>query len=172
MRVEVAGDGADVLVDGPLVVVEHDDEAAWSCPAMLLSASKVGPQVKAASPATQTTCSSSPARSRAAAMPRAAESGGAGVARAVAVVLALGAEEEAVEALVRADGVDAVRAAGEHLVDVALVGDVEDELVLGRVEKTRCSAMVSSTTPRFGPRWPPVLRKRGRSASGGLRRRA
>src|SRR3954467_13356772 len=23
--------------------------------------------------------------------------------------------------------------------------------------KTRCNAMVSSTTPRFGPRWPPVL---------------
>ena len=40
--------------------------------------------------------------------------------------------------------------------DVALVADVEDELSLG-VSKTRCSAMVSSTTPRFGPRWPPVL---------------
>jgi hypothetical protein len=55
---------------------------------------------------------------------------GAGVARAVGVVLGLGAEQEAVEALVGADGVDAVGAAGEHLVDVALVGDVEDELVV------------------------------------------
>ena len=25
-RVEIAGDGSDILVDGPLVVVEHDDE--------------------------------------------------------------------------------------------------------------------------------------------------
>lgn len=40
--------------------------------AMLLRASKVGPQVKAASPATQTTLSSVPLRSRATAKPRAA----------------------------------------------------------------------------------------------------
>ena len=59
---------------------------------------------------------------------------GAGVARAVAIVLALGAEEEAVQALVLPHGVDAIEPAGEHLVDVALVADVEDELVLRRVE--------------------------------------
>jgi hypothetical protein len=39
--VEVAGDGADVLVDRPLVVVEHDDEARVVS-AMLLSASRWG----------------------------------------------------------------------------------------------------------------------------------
>jgi hypothetical protein len=40
-------------------------------------------------------------------------------------------------------------------VHVALVGDVEDELVVGELN-TRCSAMVSSTTPRLGPTWPPL----------------
>ena len=37
--VQVAGDGADVLVDGPLVVVEDHDAGAWCGAAMLLSAS-------------------------------------------------------------------------------------------------------------------------------------
>src|SRR5205814_6391412 len=60
--------------------------------------------------------------------------GGAGVARAVAVVLAFGAEGEAVEAGVLPDGVDAVPAASEHLVHVGLMGDVPDELVRRRVK--------------------------------------
>ena len=81
---------------------------------------------------------------------------GSGVAGAVAVVLAFGAEEEAVEPLVLADGGDFVPASGEHFVDVALVADIEEQLVRG-VSKTRWRAMVSSTTPRFGPRCPPVV---------------
>ena len=69
------------------------------CAAMLFSASNVGPQVKAASPATQTTCSSRAPQIAAGGHAERGGEGGAGVARAVAVVLAFGAQEEAVEAL-------------------------------------------------------------------------
>ena len=44
-------------------------------------------------------------------MPSAGRQARAGMARAVAVVLALGPEEKAVQALVLSDGVDAVHAA-------------------------------------------------------------
>ena len=102
--------------------------------AMLLSASKEMPFVNAASPKMQTTFSSLPRWSRAA---RHAERGGqrrAGVARAVTIMLALGAQREAVQAVRRADGVKAVLAAGQQLVDVALVAHVPDKFVLGRGE--------------------------------------
>ena len=92
------------------------------------------PQVKAASPATTTTFSSPPRKSRPTAMPSAGGERGARVTRAVAIVLAFGAEEKAVQPLVLPHGVNAIEPAGEHLVDVALVTDVEDELVLRRVE--------------------------------------
>ena len=66
-----------------------------------------------------------------------AERGGerrARVAGAVAIVRAFGAQHEAVEAAGRADGVEARRAAGEQLVDVSLMADIEEEAVAGRVE--------------------------------------
>jgi hypothetical protein len=77
------------------------------CAATLFIASNTGPQVKAASPATQTTCSSVPLRSRAGGHAKRGAEGGASVACAIAVVLALRAEAEAVEAFILADGVDA-----------------------------------------------------------------
>ena len=49
-------------------------------------------------------------------------------------MLAFGAEEKSVQPLVLPHRVDAIEPAGEHLVDVALMADVEDELVLRRVE--------------------------------------
>ena len=54
----------------------------------------------------------------------------AGVTRAVTIMFAFGAEEKAVEPLVLPHRVDAIEAAGKHLVDVALMADVEDEFVL------------------------------------------
>ena len=45
---------------------------------------------------------------------------------------------------------------GENLVDVNLMAHIPDKFVLW-VLKTAWRAMVSSTTPRFGPRWPPAL---------------
>jgi hypothetical protein len=61
---------------------------------------------------------------------------GASVARSIAVMLAFSAEKEAVESIVLADGMDAVPASGEHLVDIALVRDVENESILRSVENT------------------------------------
>ena len=131
--VQVVRDGADVFCDRPLVVVEHDDEAlglrfdvvqrfvadaagergiARDYDDVLVAAAQIAPD-------------------------RHAERGGkrrAGVARAVAIVLAFGAQEKAVQPLVLPHRVKAIEAAGKHLVDVALMADVEDELVLRRVE--------------------------------------
>ena len=56
------------------------------------------------------------------------------MSRAVAIVLAFGAEEKAVQPLVLPHGVNAIEPAGKHLVDVALVADVEDEPVVRRIE--------------------------------------
>ena len=52
------------------------------------------------------------------------------MARTVAIMLGLAAQQEAVESLIGPDRVDPVRAAGEHLVDVTLVGNIENKLVL------------------------------------------
>jgi hypothetical protein len=60
--------------------------------------------------------------------------GGAGVTRAVAVVLALTAEQETIQALVLANRGKAVETAGEELVDIALVADIEEKLVARCVE--------------------------------------
>ena len=87
------------------------------------------PQVKAASPATATTCSLPP---RQVARHGHAERGGkrrAGVSGAVAIVRAFGAQHEAVQAAGRADGVELLAPPGQQLVDVGLVADVEEETV-------------------------------------------
>jgi hypothetical protein len=60
--------------------------------------------------------------------------GGSGVAGAVTIVFAFGAQGESIQALVGPHGFDAVPAAGEHFVDVGLVADVEDELIGGGVK--------------------------------------
>ena len=49
-------------------------------------------------------------------------------------MFAFGAEEKAVQPLVLPHGVNAIETAGKHLVNVALVTDVEDEPVVRRVE--------------------------------------
>jgi hypothetical protein len=59
---------------------------------------------------------------------------GAGVARAIAVMLALVAEQEAIQPLVLANRREAVEAAGEKLVDIALVTNIEEKLVTRCVE--------------------------------------
>ena len=67
-------------------------------------------------------------------MPKAGRKRGAGVAGAVAIVFAFGAEKESVQSLVLPHGADAIEPAGKHLVHVALMADVEDKFVLRRVE--------------------------------------
>ena len=131
--VKIGGDGPDVFCDGPLVVVEDDDEflGGFGDVVQRLVADPAGKGGVARD--------ADDAFIRAAAVAphghaeRGAE-GGAGVARAVAVVLAFRAQEEAIEALILAHRAEALAASGEKFVDVALVGDIEDEFVLGRVE--------------------------------------
>ena len=53
-----------------------------------------------------------------------------GVAGAIAVVLAFGAEEKAVEPFVLPNRVDLIPPSGKHLVDISLVADVEDKFVV------------------------------------------
>src|SRR5580698_3607438 len=56
------------------------------------------------------------------------------MARAVAIVLAFGPKHEAGESVGLADGVEAVAAPGQKLVDIGLMTDVEDKVVGRRVE--------------------------------------
>ena len=131
--VEVAGNGAHVAVDRPFVVVEHDDHplgllgnvvqrlkrdavgksrVAGHGNHMLLAASQVARHGHAQS-----------RRERRASVPG-----------AEAVVLALGAQHEAVQPARLANGVKAVEAAGENLVNIGLVADIEQQFVFGSIE--------------------------------------
>ena len=92
------------------------------------------PQVNAASPATTTTCSSVAAQIAADRHAEAGRQRRPRVARAVAIVLAFGAQQKAVQPFVLPHRRDAIEPPGKHLVHVALMADVEDELVLRRFE--------------------------------------
>jgi hypothetical protein len=131
--IEVGGDGADVLGDGPLVVVEDADELLGGVGDVVqrLERDAVG-EGGVAEDADHVFVGAALVAGGAH-----AERGGqrgAGVAGAVAVVFALGAQGEAVQAVGGADGVETVLSAGQELVDVDLMADVPDEFVLGRGE--------------------------------------
>ena len=130
---QVLGDGADVLVDRPFVVVEDDHQPLGVVGNVVerLVGDAAGKGRVAAERHDAFRAAAQVARRRH------AERGGerrARVACAEAVVLALGAEHEAVEAARLPDGVEAVATAGQQLVDVGLVADVEDEAVGRRIE--------------------------------------
>ena len=72
------------------------------------------------------------------------------------VVLGLGPGRVARQPAGLAQLVEAVPAAGDDLVDVGLVAGVPQDDVVGRVEHP-VQGQVSSTTPRFDPRWPPLV---------------
>jgi len=131
--IEILRDGTDVAVDGPLVVVEDDDEALGVCGNVVHRfkhrTAGEGSVTGDADDVLVTSGEITPSSH--------AEGGGesgAGVACAVAIVFAFSSEQEAIQAMMLTNGVYAVPAAGEHLVDVALMRDVEDEAILGRVE--------------------------------------
>ena len=126
--VEVARDGADVAVDGPLVVVEDDDQALGLLGDVVerFEGNAVG-ECGVAGNGDDVL----PAAGEVAGHGH-AERGGqrrAGVTCAVAVVLALGAQHEAVQAAGLANGVEAIEAAGKDLVDIGLMADVEENAV-------------------------------------------
>ena len=131
--IEVLRDGTNVAVDGPLVVVEHDDEAL-SVRGDVVHRFKHGAAGEGGVAGHADDVFISAHEIAAGGHAQGGGEGGASVACAVAVVFAFGAEEEAVQAVVLANGMNAVPAAREHFVDVALVRDIEDKAVLGRVK--------------------------------------
>ena len=132
--VQVARDRADVFRDRPLVVVEDDDQPLRRADDVVerLERDAAGERRVAADRDDVL------ARAAQIARGRHAERGGkrgAGVAGAEGIVRALAAIEEAARAAGLAQLPEKfAAAAGEQLVHVALMGDVEDKLVLGRVE--------------------------------------
>ena len=54
--------------------------------------------------------------------------------RAIAVMLALGAQHEAVQPARLANRIHSLQASGEHFVDVGLVANIKEQLVLGSIE--------------------------------------
>ena len=131
--VKIAGNSADITVDGPLVVVEDNDQALGLLADVVqrLKRNAVGEGGVPGHGDNVLAGAGEVARDRH------AQRGGerrARVARSVGVVLGLGAQHEAVQAARLPDGVEALGAAGQQLVHVGLVADVEEELVRRRVE--------------------------------------
>ena len=131
--VEVVRNRADIFCDRPLVVVKNDDQAL-GCGGDIVERfkSNAASERRIARHADDMLVGTEavPGGGHA---ERGGE-GGAGVTRAVAVMFALAAEQEAVQSLVLADRGKAIESAGEELVDIALVADIEEELVARRVE--------------------------------------
>jgi hypothetical protein len=131
--VEVAGDGAHIAVDGPLVVVEHDDHPFRLVGDIVegLKGDSIG-EGRVAGDGDDVLLAARQIASHGHSQGRGESR--SGVPRSEGVVLALGAQHEAVEAARLADGLHAVQAAGEHLVDVGLMAHVEEQLVFRGVE--------------------------------------
>jgi len=130
---EVASDSANVAIDGPLVVVEDDDEALGLLGDVVegFEGDSVGEGCVAGNGNDVLFAAGEIARDGHA---EGSRKGGAGMTCAVAVVLAFRAEHEAVEAAGLADGFEAIESAGKDLVYIGLMADIEDEAVRGRVE--------------------------------------
>ena len=130
--VKVTRDRADVLGDRPFVVVEHNDEPLRLADVVeRLVADPVGKRRVSGDDDDVFIAAFEIAPDRH------AERGGkgrAGVARAVAIVLALRAQEKTVEPAKLAHRGKAVEPAGEYFVDVTLVTHVHDKPVARRVE--------------------------------------
>ena len=130
---KVTGDGADIAIDGPFIVIEDNDHALGLRGDVIhrFEGNAVGEggvtgdgdDVFVRSGQVAGHGHAQGGRKR-----------GARVAGSVAIVLALGAEHEAIEAAGLADGFKTIAAAGEDLVDVGLMAHVEEDLVVGRVE--------------------------------------
>jgi histone H3/H4 len=128
--VQVARHGAYVAVNGPLVVIEHDDQALGLLGDVVerLVRDPIGECRIAGDGHHMLTAACQVARHGHA--ERGGERG-ARVACPVAVVLAFSAEHEAVEAAGLPDGGEAVDPAGKKLVDIRLMADVKEDFVFG-----------------------------------------
>ena len=153
-RGEVVGETSDRgRVGAPVVVDDDDQRRVWSA-AMLFRASQAMPPVRAPSPMTATMCGRLARQDAARAMPSAQDS--EDDAWEFSTMSCSDSARPDSRTCRPACAAREVVAAGEELVHVGLVAGVEHDVVRGEL-KTRCRAMVSSTTPRLGPRCPPVL---------------
>ena len=127
--VQVTGDRSDVLGDAPLVVVENADEPPGGVGDVVerFKGNAIG-QRRVAKDANDMLVAAALVPRRAHAKRRGQRR--ARVPRAVTVMLALGTQGKAVQAVGRANGVKTAFPAGEQFVYVALVAHVPDELVL------------------------------------------
>ena len=131
--VKVRSDRAYVLRDGPFVVVEHDDEAFGvgtnivqrfiANPAGERGVTRDHDHVLIAAAQIASHGHAQAGRKRC-----------AGVTRAVAIVLALGAQQKTIKALVLPHRRNAIETAGKHLVHVALMTHVHNKAVARRFE--------------------------------------
>ena len=131
--VQVIGDGADIAVDGPFIVVEHDDQALGLLGDIIerLETNAIGERRVAGKGDHILFGAGQIARDC-----HAESSGkrGAGVACAIAVMLAFGTQGEAIQAAGLAHGVETSTPAGEQFVNVGLVAYIEHKPVRGSVE--------------------------------------
>ena len=142
--------------------------------AMLLSASQHMPPVSAPSPTTATTCRCSPRSAVGLGQAVGVRQRRRGVAVLDQVVLGLGAARVARQAALLAQRLERLAAAaGDELVHVRLVAGVPQDLVARASRRPGAARASVSTTPRLGPRWPPVretvstMRSRISAASSG-----
>ena len=131
--VEVAGNGAHIAIDGPLVVVEHHDQALGLLSDVVhrLERNAIGKCGVAGHGdhvfrAARQVAGHSHAQG--------CGKRGACVSCAEAIVLALGAQHEAVESTRLADSSKAVAPASENFVHISLVAHVEHDFVFGSVK--------------------------------------
>ena len=131
--VQVMGDRPDILGNAPFVVVQNADKALRRVGDVVerLEGNAVG-QRRVAKDTNHILVAAALIARRAHA--ERSRQRGAGVARAVTIVLAFSAERETVQTVGGADGVKAALAAGKEFVDVALMAHVPDEPVFWRRE--------------------------------------
>ena len=131
--VEVLGNGAHVFIDGPLVVIQHHDQPL-RVRGGIVQSFKGGAASEGGIACHHHDVIVSPFQVPPCGHAQAGREGRACVTGSVAVVLTFRAETKAVESFVLADRVDLVPAARQHLVNVGLMGHIEDELVLRSVK--------------------------------------
>src|SRR6266478_124256 len=131
--VEIAGNGADVLRDAPLVVVQDGDKTLGSVRQVVqcLKGNAVG-QCGVADDGHHVFIAAAPV-TRGANSERSRKSG-ARMSGAVAVMLALGTHRKAAQAPRAADRAKAVPPVGQQFVHIDLMAYVPDKFVLRRVE--------------------------------------
>ncbi len=131
--VEVPRNRAHVAVDGPLVVVEHHDQPLGLLGNVVhrLEGNAVGKR-SVAGHGDHMLCAAGQVARHGHAQRRGKR--GAGMSRAEAVVLALGAQHKAVQPARLADGVKPLAPTGKNLVHVGLVAHVEHDLVFRSIK--------------------------------------